>query len=142
MDWSVQGFNRQVVLVVDDEDSVRRFIRDILEAEGYKVLTARHSVDALQLAAEYRDTIDLLLTDFEMKVFQNGADLATCFRILRPETRILLTSGSTLPAHAGSEGETWDFLPKPFSRQRLLDQVGRVIGCGTGAKSQARLQPA
>lgn len=140
MDWNVQRHHRQVVLVVDDEDSVRKLIRDILEAEGYRVLTARHSVDALQQAAEFRGTIDLLLTDFEMKVFQNGADLATCFRILRPETRILLTSGSKPPAHAGIEGESWSFLPKPFSRQRILDQVSGLVGGATGASSQARFE--
>lgn len=140
----MQREHRPVVLVVDDEDSVRKLIRDILEAEGYRVLTARHSVDALQQAAEYSGTIDLLLTDYEMKVFQNGADLATCIRILRPETRILLTSASRSPsdaaADAGRGGGSWSFLPKPFTRQGLLDQVGSLVGAVAEASSRTRLE--
>lgn len=140
MDWSMQAYLRPVVLVVDDEDAVRKLIHDILESEGYRVLTARHSVDALHQAAEFPGTIDLLLTDYEMKIFQNGADLASCIRILRPETRILLTSASAMPEEAGSGGEAWNFLAKPFSRHQLLERVGSLARGRDEAWQPARLE--
>lgn len=124
MDNPFSPERRPIVLVVDDETVVRDFIKHILEADGYEVLTAGNSVEALQLGAAFRGTIDLLLTDVHMKIFQNGIQLARCFNTLRPETRILLTSGSAPQGHLPGDGEDrWPFLPKPFTRKMLLDAV-------------------
>lgn len=139
MEWIMKGFRFPVVMVVDDEEAVLRFIRYVLENAGYEVLTAQNSVDALQQAAEYRGPIDVLLSDFEMKIFQNGADLATRFRILRPGTEVLLMSASPLPEGVDPKGATWEFLPKPFPPWQLLEQVGALIGSGSQARKPVAL---
>lgn len=116
-----------VILVVEDEETVLGFICRVMEIAGYEVLSARNSVEALQTGAAYRGVIDVLLTDVRMRVFQNGLELADCFGILRPETAVLLISGSPLPRDLGCETKGWAFLPKPFDRARLLDAVGSLV---------------
>ena len=113
-----------VVLVVEDEEVVRGFIKHSLEENGYVVLTARNSVEALHLGASYYGPIDVLLMDVAMKIFQNGMELASCFSLMRPETNVILTSGSGLPEEFSDFVQTWSFLPKPFSQWQLLKIVG------------------
>lgn len=119
-----------VILVVEDEETVLGFLRDVLEVEGYRVLTARNSVEALHTGAAFRGTIDVLVTDVRMRVFQNGLELARCFGVLRPETAVLLISGSCLPRENGREDSDWAFLPKPFNAPRLSDAIGALLGRG------------
>ncbi|MBW8887649.1 MAG: response regulator [Fibrobacteres bacterium] len=103
------------------------FARKVLETAGYKVLTATNSVEALHAGAAYAGTIDVLLTDVRMRLFENGLELAACFGTLRPETNVLLMSASPLPAGADHRELGWSFLPKPFSVSQLLEAVGSLI---------------
>jgi CheY-like chemotaxis protein len=80
------------VLLVEDEASVRGAVRQQLVRRGYRVLAARHGVEALALAAGHDGPIDLLLTDVVMPQM-GGPELARRMRQLRPETRVLYMSG-------------------------------------------------
>jgi two-component system, cell cycle sensor histidine kinase and response regulator CckA len=123
---------RPVVLVVDDEEAVREFAGFVLGSHDYEVISARNSVEALHIAAGFKGGIDVLLTDIHMRIFQNGLELASCFNVLRPETRILLMSGSDLPEDCLGYGDIrngWNFLPKPFSAWQLLEAVESLAGC-------------
>jgi len=115
-----------VILVAEDEETVLSFLCRVLEADGYYVLTARNSVEALQIGAAFKGAIDVLLSDVCMRVFQNGLELARCFNLLRPETAVLLTSGSALPGN-GIKNAEWEFLPKPFSAPRLLSAIDALM---------------
>src|SRR4051812_43497683 len=97
--WMNSG-RSPVVLLVEAEDSVMRFARKALETAGYEVLTARNSVEALHIGADYPGTLDVLVTDVRMRLFENGLELAACFGALRPETNILLMSASRIPDEA------------------------------------------
>ncbi|MDB5104917.1 MAG: multi-sensor hybrid histidine kinase [Fibrobacteres bacterium] len=129
MDQSNRSWD-SCVLVVDDERVLRTFAKCALESAGYRVLTAGNAVEALLVCNEYPGTIDLLFTDVEMGKSLNGIELASCFNLLRPETRILITSGTYLPESIhgkNGRGPIWDFLPKPFSLQGLLRAVDLAI---------------
>jgi len=82
----------EVVLVTEDEDAVRTLVRRVLEKSGYTVLTARDGTEALRLAAEQGDAIDLLLTDVKMPGI-GGVELALQIRRICPRIRVLYMSG-------------------------------------------------
>jgi len=124
--WMETG-RSPVVLLVEDEEMMLTFARKVLETAGYKVLTATNSVEALHAGAAYTGTIDVLLTDVRMRLFENGLELASCFGTLRPETNVLLMSASPLPDGADHRELGWSFLPKPFSVSQLLEAVGSLI---------------
>lgn len=120
---------QKTILVVDDEDSIRNLAALVLEAEGYRVLKARHSDEALLLMDTHRDAINLLLTDVRMDPYLNGCELAKCMRLLRPDIQVLYISGYTHNAMVQQEVEdqrAW-FLAKPFSPRDLLEKVQAVM---------------
>jgi two-component system cell cycle sensor histidine kinase/response regulator CckA len=118
----------ETVLLVEDETLVRDLLREILETTGYHVLEAIDGVNALELADRHSGSIDLLLTDVVMPNM-SGRDLADRFRVLRPETKILYTSGYTDGAIAdkGVLASGTEFLQKPFSFDELTQKVRSVL---------------
>ncbi|MEP6999536.1 MAG: two-component regulator propeller domain-containing protein, partial [bacterium] len=108
------------VLLVEDEDAVRRLASRVLVRSGYTVLTAANGAEALTMAAAYEGTIDLLLTDVVMPVM-SGRELAEQLIPLRPDMLLLYASGYTEDAivrHGVSSHET-AFLQKPFTPAAL-----------------------
>ena len=124
---------REVVLVVEDEGSVRSIVRTTLERAGYTVLDAEGAGEALRLASEHAGRIDLLLTDVVMPG-TNGRELADLVLRRRPQTRVLFVSGYTDDAvlrhdvlDAGVE-----FLQKPFTPAALARKVRDVLDGAAG----------
>lgn len=119
----------KTILVVDDEDAIRNLAALVLEAEGFRVLKARHSDEALLLMDSQRDYINLLLTDVRMDPYLNGCELAKCMRLLRPDIQVLYISGYTHNAMVQQEVEDQRayFLPKPFSPRDLVEKVHAVM---------------
>ncbi len=117
-----------VVLVVEDEASVLRLVRRVLEGERMVVLSAQDAEEALLLAAQHGGPIDLLLTDVVMPG-QNGLELARLVEHERPGTRVLFMSGYA--DHAVVQRDIIDarrpFLQKPFAPDRLLARVRDVL---------------
>ena len=117
------------LLLVEDEDEVREIERDILEAEGYAVLTADHGAAALEFCRQYAGRIDLLITDVVMPGM-NGRELAEQLTRLRPNTQVLFISGyaaTFLTTHGHLPPDT-AFLAKPFTRTALAGKVREVLG--------------
>ena len=117
-----------VVLVVEDEASVLRLVRRVLEGERMVVLSAQDAEEALLLATQHAGPIDLLLTDVVMPG-QNGLELARRIERERPGTRVLFMSGYA--DHAVVQRDIIDagrpFLQKPFAPDRLLARVREVL---------------
>src|SRR5262245_52796557 len=82
----------QTVLLADDEDLVRGFVRLVLERQGYCVLEAPGGDEALALCEQFEGPIHLLVTDVVMPRM-NGRELAKRVRDMRPETKVLYVSG-------------------------------------------------
>ena len=115
------------VLVVDDDDAVRRVARRILVGKGYQVIEASNGQEALEVFDRERQ-IDLVVLDMAMPVM-GGAE---CFRALRarsPEVRVLLASGYTIEEDArqclaaGAKG----FLDKPYTMSSFITAVERAL---------------
>ena len=98
------------VLVVEDDQAVRLFTESVLLAAGYQVLCAADGSEAMLLARAHQGPLHLLITDVVMPVL-DGYALAEQFRSLRPEGRVLFTSGYT---------------PEAVSRRGIVDPRGAV----------------
>jgi two-component system, cell cycle sensor histidine kinase and response regulator CckA len=120
--------DRRVVLLVDDDDNVRSFVRYALAGAGFVVLAAPDPDSALALLAAHTGPLDLLLTDLVMPGM-SGRELAVRVRAARPRVRVLFMSGSVPDGSArrGHEDEP-NFLPKPFTPAQLTERVNRVLG--------------
>ncbi|MEO6526480.1 MAG: two-component regulator propeller domain-containing protein [Gemmatimonadaceae bacterium] len=116
------------VLLVEDEDAVRRLASRVLMRSGYHVLTAATGDAALELAARHEGTIDLLLTDVVMPGM-SGRELAERLLPLRPGMRLLYASGYTEDAiiRHGVSSQATAFLEKPFTPSALLRKVHEVL---------------
>jgi CheY-like chemotaxis protein len=117
------------ILLVEDEDTVRRASRRMLERAGYRVIEAEHAEDATRCwadAVQRNDPIDVLVTDFMMPG-QTGLELAAALRAGRPSLPVLVVSGYTGGAQLGDDPQTGTApivaLRKPFSREELLAHV-------------------
>ena len=106
----------QTILVVDDEEMVLTMAQMVLSSHGYQVRTAPNGEKALELLAQSRSPVDLLLTDMVMPGM-NGRELIEKVRVASPGTKIVCSTGCA-PAQAG--GHEMDFLLKPFTAQQLL----------------------
>ena len=127
----------ETVLLVEDEDAVRRLAREVLEGNGYAVIEASHGGEALRRAEEFRGPIHLLLTDVVMPGL-GGRQLAEGLSALHPETRVLYLSGYTEDAvvrHGVLQAET-NFLQKPFSLTALTQKVREVLDAGPAANGE------
>lgn len=118
----------ETVLVVEDEDAVRRLICRVLKAKGYHVLEAADAEAGLALAGERRETIDLLLTDLVMPGL-GGAALADRLLELRPGLRVLFITGyaATAVERQGALAERSGLLEKPFNADQLARMVREVL---------------
>jgi CheY-like chemotaxis protein len=121
----------ETVLLVEDEDIVRRFALAALKRLGYKVLEVGNGSDALALCESYSGTIDLMLTDVVMPGGMNGRELATLVSEMRPAMKVLLSSGHTTDAllHYGVKHGA-PFLQKPFTLQQLARKVREILDGG------------
>ncbi len=117
-----------VVLMVEDEPSVLEFARRTLQRSGHTLLTAGSGAEAMEAAAGWADSIDVLLTDIVMPGM-HGPELATQLRRLRPDVRVIFMSGyaeDAAPVPAQQAGHA-AFLAKPFSAAQLDQAVAREI---------------
>jgi two-component system cell cycle sensor histidine kinase/response regulator CckA len=116
------------ILVVEDSAQLRELFRDVLELHGYNVLDAANGRAALEVAAAFAGTIDLLLTDVIMPEM-NGRELADHLTASRPGIKVMFASGYSaddLVRHGVEAGMA--YMQKPFSPEALAQKVRDVLG--------------
>jgi len=125
---NVPAYTRSV-LVVDDEEVVRRIAARTLRREGYRVSEAADADEALALVSRDPSVADLLVTDVMMPGL-SGVELASCIVAARPDVRILFSSGASTMAtgEASRLPRGAAFLPKPFTPKALGDRVRSIFG--------------
>ena len=118
----------ETLLLVEDEEQVRRIIKEALERQGYKVLSASNGEEALRLAADRRIEIHLLLTDVVMPQM-SGRELAERLGAERQQLKVLYMSGYTDDAivRHGLLEETLNFIQKPFDSAGVARKVREVL---------------
>jgi two-component system cell cycle sensor histidine kinase/response regulator CckA len=119
---------RETLLLVEDEPLVLRMARRSLVEFGYNVLTASDALEALELVQRHTEPIHLLVSDVIMPRM-SGRELAARVLALRPEIRVLFSSGYTADAFAadGVLDEGVNFLPKPYSPSTLAAAIRDVL---------------
>jgi two-component system, cell cycle sensor histidine kinase and response regulator CckA len=117
---------KETVLLVEDQDRVRTGIAKALQKGGYKVLSARHAEEALELSQRHRDRIDLLLTDMVMPGL-GGDQLAEQILQSRPDIRVLFMSGYNLRPTALLQRTAALFAEKPLKPAVLLRTVRELL---------------
>jgi CheY-like chemotaxis protein len=123
----------ETVLLVEDDEAVRKFAKSTLHSSGYAVLEARDGQDALRVADEHEGPIHLLLTDLVMPRM-GGQQLTDILTQKRPETRTLFMSGYTdeLRMHSPNPEPHPPLLHKPFSPGLLARKVREILDAGVG----------
>jgi signal transduction histidine kinase len=118
----------ETLLVVEDEDALREVTRRVLVSDGYEVLTAANGAEALRVAAEYKDEIALLITDFVMPGML-GKEVAERILATRPNTAVLFTSGYAqgVLARAHTLDPGVPLIEKPFSATVLSAAVRKAL---------------
>ena len=118
----------ETILVVEDDEDVRRTVVDLLSELGYRVLRAKEAQSALAIV-ESGVPIDLLFTDVVMPGPLSSPELARRARERLPNIAVLFTSGYTDNAivHGGRLDEGVDLLSKPYSREAMARKIRNVL---------------
>jgi two-component system cell cycle sensor histidine kinase/response regulator CckA len=115
----------ETLLVVDDEEEVRKVVVAILERANFVVLSAANGLAAIKLAEETEGLIDLLLSDVDM-VEMSGPDLGELLKKTRPDMHVMLMSG-------GEKGNLlvlnygWAYIQKPMVPIKLVQMITDVL---------------
>ncbi|MBN2297318.1 MAG: response regulator, partial [Deltaproteobacteria bacterium] len=112
----------KTILVVEDDDTVRDLVREILHQKGHNIITARNGGDALQLARQYEGHIDLLITDMVMRRI-DGTMLAKKMQSILPDIKVMLMSGYGADVINREDIQDFAFLQKPFLPKELIHKV-------------------
>jgi signal transduction histidine kinase len=118
----------ETVLVVEDNDGVREYAVEVLEQLGYRVLAASDAKEALRLLSDGKH-VDLLFTDIVLPGAITGRVLADQAKDIRPDLRVLYTTGYTRNAivHQGRLDPDVHLLNKPYTQQSLAGKVRDML---------------
>jgi CheY-like chemotaxis protein len=130
---------RGTILLVEDDDQIRQFIKTLLTADGHTVIEARNGLEGFERAGSHPGSIDLLLTDMLLPEL-SGYDLAVRLRESNPGLDILFITGyveGDIVQRCLSELNA-AFLDKPFQPLVLRDTVRRILAeRGSAARLRA-----
>ena len=118
----------ETILVVDDDDEVRRVVVGILEHLGYKVIAAQSGRVALEILKRENSNIQLIFADLIMMAGMSGVDLAKQAQAYSPDLKILFTSGYTensIPDYQLTEGQ--ELIGKPYRKEDLAKKIRQVL---------------
>jgi two-component system, cell cycle sensor histidine kinase and response regulator CckA len=118
----------ELILVVDDEESIREITRGTLETFGYNVLTASDGTEALAIYADRKNDIAIVLTDMVMP-FMDGPATIRALQRMNPKVKIIAASGLGNGQRAGEgvlEGVSY-FLNKPYTAEKLLKTLANIL---------------
>lgn len=117
-----------VILIIDDEDDVLEVSRSILERLGYTVLEARTGEDAIEIANNFDDEIDLAILDIGLPDIP-GERLSRMIKEIRPTIKILVSTGYAVEDIVDNlKREAQGFIQKPISFSKLSTKIKEVLG--------------
>ncbi|MBV9062029.1 MAG: response regulator, partial [Alphaproteobacteria bacterium] len=123
-----KGFG-EVVMIVDDEATVRMLVSEVLKENSYRVLEAYDAASAMKVL-ESGQPVDLLITDVGLPGSMNGRQLADAVRVGRPELKVLFITGFAENAAVGNGhlDPGMAILTKPFPMTTLANKVREMLG--------------
>jgi signal transduction histidine kinase/CheY-like chemotaxis protein len=116
------------ILIAEDEDTVRNFLKDTLEIYGYKTIIAVDGGDAIAKYEENRGRIDMLILDVVMPK-KNGKEVYDYIRTIEPDIKAIFISGYTedILTSKGVCEEGLEFLSKPLEIQTLMQKIKEIL---------------
>jgi len=117
---------RETILLAEDDDLVRRAVVGILEGAGYRVVAVAHGLEAVRWLRDENESVDLALLDVVMPVL-GGPDTWQQLRDLRPDLRVLFSSGYADGRYRGRLPEDADIVEKPYRAEELLRKVRETL---------------
>jgi hypothetical protein len=124
--------NGELLLIVDDEPSIRQVTAAILRKHGYEALLASDGTDALATYAQRNGSIAAVLTDVVMP-YIDGVALTRALKKLNPEVKIIASTGQGESARTGELQSLGvdSFLSKPYTTEKLLQAVHELLATPT-----------
>ncbi|NQT65295.1 MAG: response regulator, partial [FCB group bacterium] len=118
----------ETILLVDDEESIRDFLSEILEEQGFTVIKASNGKKGLRKFKEINDKIHLLISDISMPEM-SGPELANKLRELQPDIKALFISGNADEnfIQEQSSNSNVSFLQKPFTYDSIISKVREIL---------------
>ena len=128
MEPDILPTGNETILLVDDEDSIRDFLAEILSEQGYKVIEATNGEEGLQVFKEYKEEIDLLISDITMPKM-SGPELVNKLRELQPKLKALFISGNVENRYTNEHSTDLrtSFLQKPFTYDSIISKVREIL---------------
>jgi CheY-like chemotaxis protein len=116
------------VLIIDDEESVREMIGEVLEGQGFEVLRAEDGTRGVAVFREERDRVDVVLLDLSMPGL-GGAETFRRLREIDRDVRVILSSGYDHAEASGRFGAVRPagFIQKPYRPEQLVAEIGRCL---------------
>jgi CheY-like chemotaxis protein len=118
----------RICLIVDDEPSIRAYLRAILQRERIQSLEADNAAQALSIIHKLGGRLDLIVSDIKMPGEMDGIDLAYSVRNSFPALPVLLISGYGDVESVKQAAANFEFIQKPFVPETILMAVNKVVG--------------
>jgi len=130
---------KELVMIVDDEDLVTLLAQRVLTDEGYRIVTAKDGFQAIDIYRKLRDQIALIILDFTMPIM-DGADVFAELLQINPKAPVVLSSGFAEQERLRSmlARGLRGFIPKPYTQQKLLTQIRSVLDTLNSERSGER----
>jgi CheY-like chemotaxis protein len=118
----------ETVLLVDDEEIIQKVCKELLEAIGYRIFTAKDGKEALKLYKKNQDKIDLVLLDMTMPNM-SGSEVYDRMKEMNPNIKVLLSSGYSIDGEATEilERGCNGFIQKPFNLNALSQKIRKIL---------------
>jgi PAS domain S-box-containing protein len=120
--------NGELILVVDDEETILRVTKMILESKGYRIITAHDGPEAVAIFAQQMNTISVVLTDMALP-FMDGITLIRSLNKIKPSVPFIASTGQSQNVHAQELEKlgVTNLLTKPYDTQKLLEALRRAL---------------
>ena len=120
--------NGELILVVDDEASIRDITKQTLRMFGYDVMTANDGTEAVAIYAQHHGKIKVVLTDMMMP-FMDGPTTIRALKKIDPQVKIIAASGLSMPQSVteAASADVQGYLPKPYTAEKLLKTLHEIL---------------
>ncbi len=120
--------DNELVLIVDDEEPIRKLAQKVLERFGYRTLLAADGIEAVSLCRTHRSEIDVVVTDMAMPIMDGSATIAA-LKTVNPEIKIIGSSGLAPNGYEVEAARTGvrHFIPKPYTTEVMLNTLHEVL---------------
>jgi len=127
------------ILLVEDDEGLRETTAEMLRIQGYRVIKTKSGKEALEVLAQLKESIDLMLTDIVMPGM-SGKELAETVRQKFPKIKIIVMSGyaGEILANHGILEQQWDFIQKPFTGETLTRKIREALESGRDSDHASR----